>query len=115
MSIKLDDERTKMLRDYCFELFKRNSEITEDELFKTINAKHIAEVYSFWEGDDEGDSFDLYTSVSPENTRYYLRHFNREWYGGWTRNEKSKWIELSPEDISALRKLKPDLPEIKCN
>ena len=61
-------------------------------------------IYSEWSGNDDGDDFELWIGYDSKasSSRYYLRHFYREWWGGWTYDERDDWYELWCDDFAAL-------------
>ena len=98
----------KNIEKYLLDLYKIGFPIiSEEEIRKIPNLSHTKTVYEDWPSNDYGDSVELYISEGNGNaTRYFLRHHNRDWFGGWSFNDTFTWVELSKKDYSALYSFK---------
>ncbi len=74
--------------------------LSENDMENVLKLTFVKEVYSCWESNDEGEDFDLYTGLAADGVtpRYFLKHFSRDWYGGWTHDETRKWYEISEQE-----------------
>ena len=90
--------------DFIKQLTETAPQLSEEDVKSIVECTFVKEIYSCWESNDEGDNFDLYKGLSLDRItpRYFLKHFCREWYGGWTHDETTTWYELSQQEYLKL-------------
>ena len=84
-----------------FSLLKNPATELDEEQIKNIpSLTCIKDIYRYWGLDIDTESLTLYTGLDADGftTRYFVNHFNRDWYGGYTYNETTIWYEISEED-----------------
>lgn len=94
--------------DIIEQLIKTAPRLSEEDVKNIKQCTFVKEIYSCWETNDYGDDFDLYTGLSLDDVtpRYFLKHFSRDWYGGWTYDETTVWYELSRQEYLMLHQNK---------
>ena len=90
--------------DFIKRLIKTAPRLSEEDVKNIVECTFVKEIYSCWESNDYGDDFDLYMGLSLDQVspRYFLKHFSRNWNGGWTYDETTIWYELSLQDYLEL-------------
>jgi len=85
---------------------KRSIHISEEEMKNVVNLTYKLDIYNNWPSNDMGDDFCIYTGFSEdgETPRYFIKHFNRDWFGGWTYEETTVWYEITEHDYATLSK-----------
>ena len=79
--------------------------ISEDKIKEVNNLTDVKEIYADWESNDMGEDFTLYTgSSSSGKARYFLRHYLRDWFGGWTSDDYVMWYEITESVYNILYK-----------
>ncbi len=90
--------------DYLNQLTSKGAPLSREALNSIKNLTQAKEIYSCWESNDMGEDFKLYTGTDADGvtTRYFLNHYEREWWGGWTTNDKSEWYEITRQEYETL-------------
>ena len=65
---------------------------------------HVKTIYDHWPSNDMGDTVDIYTDGRSVAPRFFLRHFERDWDGGWTSDDTEYWFEISEQEFEELYK-----------
>lgn len=97
------------LENYLLDLYTNKSlRVSQEELSNVVNLTFVMQVYSKWESNYDGEDYNLYTGfqANASTQRYFLERFSRDWYGGWTYDESTIWIELSAHDYNILCNIK---------
>ena len=70
------------------------------------NVTKVKEVYSCWESNDDGEDLTLYKGFAADGVtpRYFLKHFKRDWDGGWSYDESATWYEIPEQEYLKLCK-----------
>ena len=78
--------------------------LSEEDVKNIVECTLVKEIYSCWESNDFGEDFALYTGFADDGVthRYFLKHFERDWYGGWSYDDKFDWYEISEKDFLLL-------------
>ena len=78
--------------------------LPKEDVEKVIQLTFIKEVYSRWESNDEGEDFELYKGFAADGItlHYFLKHFSRGWFGGWTYEDTTNWYEIPEEEYLRL-------------
>ena len=81
-----------------------SNQLSEEDIKKVNQLTFVKEVYRCWESNDEGEDFKLYKGFTADGItpRYFLKHFYREWFGGWTSEDTTNWYEISEEEYLRL-------------
>ena len=83
------------------------TEIPREDMNNVANLKSFKEIYSCWESNDYGEDFTLYTGYDTDGVtpRYFVYHFVRDWFGGWSYDETRRWYEISEKDYLMLSEI----------
>ena len=78
--------------------------ISKEDIANIAELTSVKEIYSCWESNDEGEDLTLYTGLAIDGVspRYFLKHFKRDWYGGWSYDETTTWYEIAEQDYLQL-------------
>ena len=92
-----------ILKFYAF--CNKYGKLVPEEEIKTLPLTEVTNIYSDWFSNDMGVDFDLYLSSCEDGAapRYFLRSFDRDWYGGFSTNDTTEWYEITKEAYTALR------------
>ena len=74
--------------------------LSKEDMANVAELTSVKEIYSCWESNDDGEDLALYTGLAVDGVtqRYFIMHFKRDWYGGWSYDETTIWYEISKED-----------------
>ena len=78
--------------------------LSNEDIANIAELTSVKEIYSCWESYEDGEDVTLYTGLAVDGVarRYFIDHFIREWYGGWTCNDIHIWYEISEQDYLQL-------------
>ena len=76
------------------------TKLSKEDIASIVELTSVKEIYSCWESNDDGEDLTLYTGLTADGVmrRYFIKHFTRDWYGGWSYDETTTWYEISEQD-----------------
>lgn len=90
--------------DHIKQLINSSDPVPKEALANIINLTFTKEIYRCWKSNDEGEEFSIYTGTDADGVtpRYFLKHFERVWWGGWTSEDKTIWYEITKQEYLKL-------------